>query len=235
MKNLLISFPGGCGGNHLANLISLNDKFTPRFKSNDYHRELTNLYKDLITKPIENTPADRGIFHKISSHFSDFLHLSELQTEEDFQKKISLKTINIFTGHEHLFYRAEKIGKFISRMPDTIWITLTHPKINSIVYNRCKVYKIPAFPGKYIFPIDGPNCNFDFPKIDSKKILKLTTEDFVSKNGCDYLKTELLKIDIELHDLAYELHEIWYNKLIVILTKFDLLPTKYNNEYGDLN
>ena len=43
-KNLFLLFSPGCGGNHLANMLSLHPAFEPRFKSDDYEKEVYRKY-----------------------------------------------------------------------------------------------------------------------------------------------------------------------------------------------
>lgn len=238
MKNLLIVFPGGCGGNHLANLISLNDKFTPRFKSNDYHNDLLNQYKQ---KCFQNLVKNTGELYEspsgINAHFAEHHHLDQFHDTNKFQELLNTPTINILPGHEHDFEQLEMKGSLISKVPDSFWIVLTYPKVNTIAYNRIKLYKFTPRPDRYTYPyyVSYQNYHKGWPVADESNSLLFETENFISNNGCDYIKNKLSKINIELHDLAYEIHSLWYNKLIEVLTLYDAMPTKYFNEYGDLN
>lgn len=229
MKNLLIVFPGGCGGNHLANLISLNNKFTPRFKSNNYQQDLLNQYKINSTLSLLK---DNGELYEnpngVKAHFADNHHLDQLFNIDTFQELIDTDTINILIGHEHDFESAESKDNLISKIPNPFWIVMTHPERNTIAYNRIKLYRFTPRPERYTYPfyVSSFNFNKSFPKVDESNGLLFKTENFISKTGCDYIKTELKKINIDLPDIAYEIHELWYNKLIEILNLYNALPTQ---------
>lgn len=238
MKNLFIVFPGGCGGNHLANLISLNNKFTPRFKSNNYHQELLNHYKENCSKSLINSTGELYESpHGIKAHFAEYNNLDQLKNNATFNELINSKTINILIGHEHDFQELEFNGRTISKIPDPFYIIMSYPKFNSLAYNRIQLYKFTPDPKKYTFPfrVSYDELETEWPVADDSNGMFLETEKFIAENGCDYIKDKLLKINIELHDLAYEIHKIWYNKLIEILTLYNVMPTKYSNEYHNLN
>lgn len=240
MKNLFIVFPGGCGGNHLANLISLNNKFTPLFKSNNYHNDMLICYKNLSKFSVIDYKGEKinsSIVHGVKTHFSDYHHLNQLYEKDGLERIINSTTINILIGHNHCFADAEQAGKLVSKIPDPYWIVMSYPRINSISYNRIKLYNFSPRPEVYTFPfyIKENGIKEEWSYADENNGMFFDTDNFVQLSGCKYIQEKLDLIDIKLHDLAYELHEIWYNKIIEILTAYDMMPTKYFNEYGDLN
>lgn len=236
MKNLFIVFPGGCGGNHLGNIISLNQKFTPLFQSQNYGVDLLKKYKNMANDPVDkNSKLGKRIVHGVKAHFSEVHHLDNLFVEQEFSKLLLNQTINILIGHEHQFDQAEREPGLISRVIDPYWIILNYPIENSIAYNRIKLYEFTPRPERYKKPFYTVEGSTTHAKAEIHNSMYIETEKFIDKNGCSYIKEKLQKINIELNDLAFEIHEIWYNKLISVLTYYDMMPTKYFNEYGDLN
>lgn len=225
MKNLLIVFPGGCGGNHLANLISLNNKFTPLFKSNDYHNDMLNHYKKLINYPIKTYMGGRlGIraVHGVKAHFSEYHHLDQLYTEQGFDQILNNKTINILMGHNHCFQTAESKGLLITKLPEKSWIVMSYPKENSLPYKRINLYQFNPRPEVYTFPfyIKETEPRSELAYADESNGIFIDTEKFFLY-GCEYINEELTKFNIELPALAQELHEIWMNKITEVLNFYE--------------
>lgn len=236
MKNLLIVFPGGCGGNHLANLISFNNKFTPRFKSSNYHQELLNQYKEIFSRSLIDEHGQ--LFenpHGITAHFSKYHHLDQLKKNSILKQILNSKTINILIGHEHDYEEFAMREKILNKIPNPFWIVMSYPKINSIPYNRIQLYKFTPKPEKYTYPYYVFKHDKDAPVLDESNSLLFETEKFFAIDGCDYIKNQLTKINVELHDLAYEIHDLWYKKLIEVLTLYNAMPTKYSNECSNIS
>lgn len=231
MKNLLIVYPGGCGGNHMANLISTNTKFTQLFPSENYLNYLLLEYKKIQSQIIKG-PGNAPILgkrevHGIKMHFSAHHHLSQLKNKEQFNKLVSNETINILLGHEHCYNEVEcqDYGKQVSRLPDSFWLVMSYPKENTIAFNRIKLYQFSPRPERYTYPffVDN-NRSTDYAYADDKNSLLIETEKFVDISGSEYLRERLKSIDIELPEFADTLHKIWINKLKEVLSLYDMAP-----------
>lgn len=227
MKNLFIVYPGGCGGNHLANIISTNSKFTPLFDSENYHNDLLVKYKEVFqtvpTKGYQHTGTPH--VHHFKSHFSKHTNLEQLHDELMFNQLCENKTVNILMGHEHCFEQAEVKLRLISKVPDPFWLVLNFPKIDSIPYNRIKLYGLTPRPERYTFPF---NCTMYKGNVYASSNLEnsilIETEELFTDYGVDYVREKLYKLDIEIPSIADELHKLWFNKLQEILVLYNSFP-----------
>jgi hypothetical protein len=90
-QNLFILYPPGLGGNHLANMLSMANGFTPRFDVGDYYRPTR------INKIIEH-------------HYAEIPQFDVDKTLENLE---DLKNQNnVFCGHWISFYKFKESGLF---------------------------------------------------------------------------------------------------------------------------
>lgn len=226
MKNLFILYPGGCGGNHLANLISTDSKFTPRYSSSNYNEYLLKQYQSKHNEhyfgPINNpTSIGTDEVKGLIFHFSEYNNLDQLKDEE--QVKILLKndTINIFNGHEHCYAEIDIDYKNLSRMPDAFWIMISYPKENTVPYNRINLYGFTPNKERYTFPF-YPSWNSI--EVNHNNGLILESELIFTEYGSQYIRESLKPLDIDLPPIADTLHEMWYNKIKEVLVLYDVFP-----------
>jgi hypothetical protein len=232
MKNLFILYPGGCGGNHLANLISTNTKFTPRFKSNNYLEDLFRDYKSKADE-IYYGPKKDHLFsigsagvRGLKFHFAEYNNLDQLKDEDQIQILLKNDTINIFNGHEHCYVEIDSDYKNLSRMPDAFWIMISYPKENTVPYNRINLYNFTPDKERYAFPfypswvkpLDGG------VEVDHSNGLILDSELIFTEYGSQYIRESLQPLDIDLPPIADALHEMWYNKIKEVLVLYDAFP-----------
>lgn len=109
-ENLFIIFPPGSGGNHMANLIGLTDRFIRETDYNKY-QELSNVPADNILKPAHYSPLKNLDFKDISEHFDMLIARS-----------------NVFCSHlgEYLFYK-----DLYRKFPNRKYLIFTLPKFRT--------------------------------------------------------------------------------------------------------
>lgn len=201
VKNLFILHPGGTGGNHLANLISLIPNFEPRLDQfeGDYQQTFLKLYERFVD--IELLPKDKSQVHGMKAHFSAKHGLSGLDDNTYRQKLLSNKKINILTGHWHCFDTTE-----LSDFTDHAWIIMSFPKKDSLAYNRILIYN---FLPQKTFLYNSPYL-FNHPVINNDNSVKFDTDRFFEDNGAEYLR-QILKNNfaLELPDVADRMHSNW--------------------------
>jgi hypothetical protein len=224
MKNLLIVYPGGCGGNHLSNLISTHKKFNKFFDSTNYLSDLLAHYERLhnvkLSVEFKNTIKDETKFEAkgINCHFSEtyILNKNSLDT-------LSKDHINILAQHDHAYYELETDYQLISKIPKPFWIVMSFPKQNTIPYQRIKLCEFTPRSDRYTFPFYciGSGQPAHYPKADYSNGAYLNTEDFFTESGYQLVE-DILKINLPIE--AKQMHHLWYNKMCKILSLFDMLP-----------
>ena len=222
MKNLFILYPGGCGGNHVANIISTNPKFTPRFKSDNYLEDLYADYKSKVDEiyygpKTNHLDSVKGLLF----HFAEYNNLDQLKDEEQVKILLENDTINIFNGHEHCYAEIDIDYKNLSRMPDAFWIMLSYPKENTVPYNRINLYKFTPNKERYAFPF-YPSWNSI--EVNHNNGLILESELIFTEYGSQYIRESLKPLDIDLPPIADTLHSMWYNKIKEVLVLYDAFP-----------
>ena len=221
LKNLFILHPGGTGGNHLANLISLIPEFEYRLDEfeGDYQQVLFNKY-EMFVDPKFISKIQQTSPHGIKAHFLNNHGLSGLTKDSPDeiykQKLLSNKKINILTGHWHCFDHAD-----LSNFKNHAWIMQTFPKENSLAYKRIRVYDFwPQETYLYSEPFE-----FRRPSMESSNAFEFDTDIFVENNGAEYLR-QFLNTNFEVHlpNIADEIHDRWMYGLKKVI---ELCSTKY--------
>ena len=180
---MFLIFPPGCGGNHLANLLSMHPHFAPRYTHAEYYRNMQDKYKTFFGNRKEDTIA----------HFSDLQNLQpELLTT--FTSKILGKDKPyIFCSHSMEYYMAD-ITQLIKPFTDRIFCLFSYPTgMNELVYKRMMTgvwrngESVPHFEHvksnlMYRKDIFARKCN-----INPNNIFTLDTDIFYTIRGYDYL------------------------------------------------
>jgi len=201
LKNLFIYHPGGTGGNHLANLISLIPIFESRLENyeGDYQQFFNKEY-DRFTNP-KFLPILPSQIHNMKSHFLIKHGLDGLDDTEFRKHLLSNKRINILTGHWHCFY-----SRNLSDFTNNAWIRMSFPKEGSLAFKRIKMFNF--LPQQVEVYIESYEILDKYPGF--KNSAYLDTDMFFQDNGSEYLR-EFLKhnFEIELPAIADEMHSKW--------------------------
>lgn len=202
-KYLTIIFPGGTGGNHLQNMISLCSNFNGIFESENYCQELIKFYKNIGNSLLNNAYVK---FHPVVNPNLTILN------DTDYKKLIqSSNKKTVLLGHNHCLQDAVE-NKYFVNFNETVFLIVNWPgTLNSIVGNRIKsgnfwpqndkIYKIPYdVPGAVPHFIVNHQNGFD---CDPLKLFR--------SNGSQYLRKILKEnLNIDLPKEADDLHHIWF-------------------------
>lgn len=222
-KNVFLIFPPGCGGNHLANMLSFHPDFEPRYKTDgDYVSEIIESYKkQLLPKRVKQ-------FWKGDSA----VHFSELENlQPDYFERYKDNIVNsdkkyLFCSHVYEYYNARKTIPLISKLKNKIFLLFTCPsRRNMTAFLRWSAGpwalgepKINAFNMR-----DNPDNLYSMDKlssvmnIDKNTILLINTDEFYTENGIDYIDNLLSEnCGINLTSHCRELHQIYINEKVNI-------------------
>lgn len=209
-KNVCIIYPGGTGGNHLANLLSLNEIFNSRYPYKlDTYELLKTFY---FSQQVENKPM-----HTIHAHLPNHPgHASTYYKSKHYQiiKNIENKK-TIFTGH---CFNFEGLNNSLYESPiyleNISYIIMNFPSANSFAYKR--ILSIGHYDDVNVHRYEFPYKVHSMPT-DNKIIVNndngflIDTELFFTKDGFMYLQEQVeINFGIRLPDKANELHNIWY-------------------------
>ena len=223
-KNVFLIFPPGCGGNHLANMLSLHPDFEPRYQSKTYTEEIIDSYKNQLTRP-------RPKHHYIGDSAVHFSDLENLQPEYFAKFKdtiITTKRKYLFCSHAYEYFFADRVIPDFRKLQDRIFMLFTRPtKQNMIAYLRWSTGpwakgepKMNAFNLREI-----PNSNkvynvesFSYmTKVSQDNILMVNTDLFYTVDGTEYIN-ELIKenFGLTLPETCKELHSVYMNDKVNI-------------------
>ena len=223
-KNVFLIFPPGCGGNHLANMLSLHPDFEPRYQSETYEDEIIYSYKNHFTRP----KLKGRYLGDCAVHFSDLENLQPDYFEK--YKDIIFNTSKkyIFCSHAYEYIMSKRVIPELNKLTNKIFIMLTRPtKQNMVAYLRwstgpwsmgepkinalnlreipdsSKIYNVKSFSSVTGVPEDN--------------ILLIDTDLYYAINGTAYID-EVLKenFGITLTPQCKELHDVYINDKVNI-------------------
>lgn len=211
----ILLFPPGCGGNHLANLLSLNEQFQTRasfddllekYKSDSYNHHaglLENLRNFDYPNSFEILKETKGI-PIICSHIIEYYHFIQYNMP-----------YNIFN-----YWDNQNV------------IMFSFPKEESIGYKR-------FYPFRYGESIDNDNSadipietyktfydtntvktgltvkRFNTLQLNVQKAVMFDTDKFMNEAGFTYAQRFFYdEYNIEIPDIGERLHQIWYSKIL---------------------
>lgn len=217
-KNLFVIYPPACGGNHIANLISLHTTFNPKYVWEDEYEEA--MYFNYVS--IHAQRRDHSA-NSLNVHFDvNQKHINDYDKDDIWlNQMLSNDKKNVFTGHYTNFHNLFSNGLLYKFAPYA-GIILTEPNIGSIPYvrnennnfNESNPYKEYSLPSR--FP---PSSTTDFKSVDfitEDNGFVFKSEDLFTIDGFKLLNQKLLEnLGFSL-DTKYEiLHKFWYELVTV--------------------
>lgn len=197
----------GTGGNHLANLISLNTEFSPRFDCKDYHVSMIEKYQHDL-----KNPRDYG---DTIAHFTKFQNLQKDTWDEHKNNINNPEKRNVFCSHIDEYVFSTKIG--VARdLPDKIFILMDYPSNGTVAYKRHRAeqwyrqspieYTKEAFIEFLIKHSHVP------PNLD--ELIVIDSSQFMSHSGFEYITSTLNeKIGLEIPEIGRKMHTLWINAI----------------------
>ncbi len=185
LENLFIIFAPGLGGNHLANLIALSNRFNRKCDLSGYKPGIENAH----VSNLANLQEEKLL-----------TNLSELQNQS-----------NVLCGHiaEYLWIQDKNIDKFFTNRK---FLIISFPEKNSIAYQRL-IKLCPHLINDYWFYEQSSLYSQKHIEklFDEHDFFNLSAENIITENVngiVDFIKSELCT-DINV-SLATELHNVWY-------------------------
>ena len=216
-KNLFLIFPPGCGGNHVANLLSMNPDFESRYTHDNYYEDMKNKYQKLFGYGPE---ADIGG----PAHFSDLQNLQMKQLIKFESKIVNSKKPYIFCSHA-VEYIIENSQKNLNPYKQRIFCLFSKPTgSNKLVNDRMRngvwyngEQDEMHYMGTPVHLLYKKEIFASKANINSDNIFTIDTDLYYSIEGYDYLhETIKTNLGIELSEVCRQLHTqyIKYTQLL---------------------
>lgn len=206
-KNLFLVFPPGCGGNHVANMLSMTPDFEPRYTHNNYYADMIHQYEKFFSY----VPRDSM---GCTAHFSDLENLQKEQLVKYTEKIVNSKKPYIFCSHS-IEYLTGVTTKTIEPFGNRFICLFSKPTgANKLVNHRMR--NRPWYFGEtdeqtYLTTSASKLYDMDtfvkYSDIKRDKILTIDTDKFYSIDGYDYIY-EIFKINlgVELPEICRTMH-----------------------------
>jgi hypothetical protein len=226
VKNLFLIFPPGCGGNHLANMLSMHPVFSQRFIGVAYKNRMLLKYRERFSDTSPTTKI---------AHFGYLENLQIPEILKNNQRMQSNKTVNLWCAHYAEYFRN---GKMLESHLNRSFCIMSYPSEYTIAHQRMTS-------GTWFNGVDAnyenthtySSSGFINPeplrvgKVHLTHIIKCTTDDifnintdiFFTHSGYDYL-SQMCKssLGIDLPKECNEMHLLWLNSVIAAYQKVDI-------------
>ena len=212
---MILMFPPGCGGNHLANLLSLSEQFQTRssfddllekYESDSYNHHtgsLENLRNFVYPNSLEELKGHTGI-PIICSHVIEYYNFIEFDAPYDIFINWNFRDIIVFSfpNENSMAYKRFypiRYGESID----------TGNNKADIPLSKYKTFYDP----NVITASKGFNC-YKLKHKNLRKVIQFDTEKFMTLNGFEYVQTFFqMNYDVVIPDNGRLLHKVWYNKI----------------------
>ena len=211
-KRIFLIFPPGCGGNHLANMISLDDDVEDRIADIEKMKEYYSLSPNNVHPKLPDL----------------FLGYQNLKVDVD---KVNQAT-KTFIICSHAFEFASSLRSKtipIDWIKDSVFILFTYPTEKTLGHNR--MINHPAYKGEHPdthkITIDNFLCEIETayypenfvrawdnpakPELETTNVFSFDTDRYLSETGFAYVTRFFNHLfDMSFKPDAKELHEIVY-------------------------
>lgn len=209
-KNLFLIFPFGCGGNHLANMLSMTPGFTKRIVTDDYVQSMYRMYTEL----------GRVVFHH-----SDVQNLQPKELRLYGERYLNSDLKNIWCAHHNEYIhaiRAKDSYPIVPFLDDKVYCLFTKPSVGSIAFDRQYFGPWPKRTKSSPMLIENPKYytkeHFCTPpaigvdeQIDPDRVFVMDSEKFFL--SYDYLSTTIFEnLNIELPEICRLMHHLWLER-----------------------
>ena len=211
-KNLFLIFPPGCGGNHVANLLSMTPDFEPRYTHDNYYEKMIWDYDKFFGTGPQNDMV-------CTAHFSDLENLQPNHLIEFEQKIVNSKKPYIFCSHA-VEYIVRDNTKLIETFIDKIICLFSKPTgSNKLVNYRMRNgawYNSErdefTFLDMHVYELYEIKNFSMYSGVNKDKIFSLNTDLFYSIEGYDYLhETIKTNLGVELPEICRKMHTQYIN------------------------
>ena len=212
-KHLFLIFPAGCGGNHLANMLSMDPLFAPRYQVNP-NRYVSNMVKNYVNKFSARKDGLTAV-----AHFSALENLQPDLLEAETQNILDSEGIYIFCSHAFEFTILNR-RKQLEQFNNKIFCLFSIPTgENKLVKSRMDIG--PWSKGEHVDQVveGGKMKVSDFydPKtfcrsnlVSKDQIVLIDTDRFYSIEGYDYIHDLIYEnFRITLHPFCRDLHTMY--------------------------
>lgn len=217
-KNLFVIYPPACGGNHIANLISLHPTFNPKYVwENDYEESMYFNYISMHAGRKDHSHNSLNVHFDINQK-----HINDYPSDDIWLEQIlSNDKKNVFTGHYTNFHNLFS-NNLLDKFAPYFGIILSEPEVGSIPFkrnqnnnfNESSPYKDYNLPSR--FP---PSSITDFKAVDfitENNGFLLKSEELFTLEGFKLLNQKLLEnLGFSLDTKHEILHKFWYELVTV--------------------
>jgi hypothetical protein len=197
--NLFVIYPPGLFGNHVANLISTDSKFIPRFNPAGYDNDDPTAHYNIIN-------LRETIFHQDATY-----------------KDLVLDQSNVWAEHIITYLHDGTVLNYVTRLPNKYFLIIRLPEYDSVLRNRMSKYYFDG--GIMLYNemkqfYDEKVCSrlFDQPY---ENFFSIDSELIWQEDGTEMLNKIISNSPIDLNlniDYLNNLHSKWFNKVFKDLT-----------------
>lgn len=213
---LYIIYTPGAGGNHLSNLLSLNDDF---FKNNNWPTKMTSseTHEEYLLRRYKNIAGISSVYIRgINAHFTTF-------PTNDLNQFIEYKTdlLKIIAGHYAIIHNS-KNGRVTNDTVNRV-LLMTVPSEGHWINKRYLNHQFgdSDYPEKYTVEgfLNSNTLGRFTPEnewvstIDPNKIISVNTDEFLKPTGVEYLEQLTGILLPESAKTMHLLYLSWFRKL----------------------